>query len=92
MDAEGVVAGRGCGHGRGRGRGRGVPENPPQTPMTIEQLMGMQANLMQAMMNRVNNEPVATPPPVQVRDKHGEFLKGRPRVFVPLIHWRQTTG
>jgi len=49
--------------------------------MTIEQLMGMQANLMQAMMNRMNNEPVAAPPPVQVRDKHGEFLKGRPPVF-----------
>jgi hypothetical protein len=49
--------------------------------MTIEQLMGMQANLMQAMMNRMNNEPVAAPPPVQVRDKRGEFLKGRPPVF-----------
>jgi len=75
MDAEGVGAGR----GRGRGRRRGVPENPPPPPpppMTIEQLMGMQA-----MMNRMNNEPVAAPPPVQVRDKHGEFLKGRPPVF-----------
>jgi len=77
MDAEGAGA------GRGRGHGRGVPENPPPppSPMTIEQLMGMQANLMQAMMNRVNNEPLAAPPPVQVRDKRGEFLKGRPPVF-----------
>jgi len=33
------------------------------------------------MMNRMNNEPVAAPPPVQVRDKRGEFLKGRPPVF-----------
>jgi len=76
MDAEGAGAGR----GRGRGHGHGVPENPPPPPppMTIEQLMGMQANLMQAMMNRINNAPVAAPPPVQVRDKRGEFLKGRP--------------
>ena len=75
MDAEGVGAGR----GRGRGRRRGVPENPPPPPpppMTIEQLMGMQA-----MMNRMNNEPLAAPPPVQVRDKRGEFLKRRPPVF-----------
>jgi len=81
MDAEGADAGHG--RGRGRGRGRGVPENPPPLPppMTIEQLMGMQANLMQAMMNRMNNEPVAAPPPVQVYDKRGEFLKGRPLVF-----------
>ena len=83
MDAEGEGTGRGHGHGRRRGHGRGVPKNPPPPPppMTIEQLMGMQANLMQAMMNRMNNEPVAAPPPVQVRDKHGEFLKGRPPVF-----------
>jgi len=83
MDAEGAGAGRGRGRGRGPGRGRGVPENPPPPPppMTIEQLMGMQANLMRAMMNRMNNEPVAAPPPVQVRDKRREFLKGRPPMF-----------
>ena len=49
--------------------------------MTIEQLMGMQANLMQAMTNRMNNELVTAPPPVLVCDKRGEFLKGRPPVF-----------
>jgi hypothetical protein len=41
--------------------------------MTIEQLTGMQANLMQAMMNCINNEPVAAAPLVQVHNKHGEF-------------------
>jgi len=83
IGAEGAGAGRRRGHGRVRGRGRGASENPPlpPPPMTIEQLMGMQANMMQAMMNRMNNELVAAPPPVQVRDKRGEFLKGRPPVF-----------
>jgi hypothetical protein len=47
----------------------------------MEQLMGMQAQLMQAMMQRLDNEPARGPPPIQVRDKHGEFMKGRPPVF-----------
>jgi hypothetical protein len=29
----------------------------------------------------MDNEPVRGPPPVHVRDKHGEFMKGRPPVF-----------
>jgi hypothetical protein len=52
------------------------PPNPPV--VTMEQLMGMQAQLMQAMMHRMDNEPVGGPPPVHVRDKHGEFIKGHP--------------
>ena len=36
---------------------------------------------MQAMMQRLDNEPARGPPPIQVRDKHGEFMKGRPPVF-----------
>ena len=47
----------------------------------MEQLMGMQAQLMQAMMQRLDNEPARGPLPVQVRDKHGEFMKGHPPVF-----------
>ena len=43
--------------------------------------MEMQAQLMQAMMQRLDNETARGPPPVQVRDKHGEFMKGRPSVF-----------
>ena len=38
--------------GRGRGRGHGCDAliNPPPPPMTMEQILGMQAQLMQAMM------------------------------------------
>ena len=70
--------------GRGRGRGRGhdaLINPPPPPPVTMEQILGMQAQLMQAMMQRLDNEPARGPPPVQVRDKHGEFMKGRPPVF-----------
>ena len=63
------MAARG-GRGRGHGHGRGAPMNPPPPPpVTMEQLMGMQAQLMQAMMQRLDIEPTRGPPPVQVRDK-----------------------
>ena len=66
--------------GRGRDRGRGAPMDPPPPPpppqVIVEQLMGMQAQLMQAMMQRVDNQPAGGPPPVQVRDKRGKFMKG----------------
>ena len=75
------MAARG-GRGRGRGRGRDALINPPPPPpVTMEQLMGVQAQLMQAMMQRLDNEHARGLPPVQVRDKHGEFMKGRPPVF-----------
>ena len=70
--------------GRGRGRGHGhdaLINPPPPPPVTMEQLMGMQAQLMQAMMQRLDNEPTRGLPPVQVRDKRGEFMKGHPPVF-----------
>jgi NACalpha-BTF3-like transcription factor len=51
----------------------------------MDQLMGMQAQLMQAMMQRMDNEPVEGLPPVHVRDKHGEFMKRRPPVFTQSI-------
>ena len=74
------MAARG-GRGRGRGRGRDALMNPPPPPVTMEQILGMQAQLMQAMMQRLDNEHARGPPPVQVRDKRGEFMKGRPPVF-----------
>ena len=43
--------------------------------------MAMQAQLMQTMMQHIQNQPVGGPLPVQVRDKRGEFMKGRPPVF-----------
>ena len=67
---------------RHHGRGCDALINPPAPPpVTMEQLMGMQAQLMQAMMQRLDNEPARGLPPVQVRDKRGEFMKGRPPVF-----------
>ena len=58
------MAARG-GRGRGRGRGREALINPPPPPpVTMEQLMGMQAQLMQAIMQRLDNEPARGPPPV----------------------------
>jgi hypothetical protein len=49
--------------------------------MSVEQLMGMQGQLMQAMMQRLDYKPVGGPSPVQVRDKRGEFMKGCPPMF-----------
>jgi hypothetical protein len=49
--------------------------------VTIEQLMAIQAQLMQTMMDRLGEQSAGAPPPVQVHDKCGEFLKGRPPVF-----------
>jgi hypothetical protein len=68
--------------------------NPPNPPVvTMEQLMGMQAQLMQTMMQRMDNEPVGGPPPVHVRDKRGEFMKGCPQCsHMPLIHWMLMIG
>ena len=58
------MAARG-GRGRGRGRGRDALINPPPPPpVTMEQLMGMQAQLMQGMMQHLDNEPARGPPPV----------------------------
>ena len=62
--------------GRGRGQGRGgVPPHPP--PPTIEQLLAVQTQLMQTLVQNQQNQQGGGAP----RDKHGEFLKGRPPVF-----------
>ena len=64
--------------GRGRGRGRGgVPLNLPPPPPTIEQLLAVQTQLMQALVQNQQNHPIGGAP----RDKHGEFLKGCPPMF-----------
>jgi hypothetical protein len=48
----------------------------------MEELMNTQNKMMQMFMQHLQNVPPAGGPPhVQVRDKHGEFLKGRPPVF-----------
>ena len=63
---------------RGRGRGHGgVPPNPPPSPPTIEQLLVVQTQLMQALVQNQQNQPIGGAP----HDKRGEFLKGHPLVF-----------
>jgi len=60
----------------GRGRGRGMGGN---VPITVEELMQTQNEMMQVFMQHLQQQP--PPPPVHVRDKRGEFMKGRPLVF-----------
>ena len=65
------------GRGRGRGRGGAPPHPPPPPPLTIEQLLAVQTQLMQALVQNQQNQQVGR----ASRDKRGEFLKGRPPVF-----------
>ena len=62
------------GRGRDRGRGGVPPHSPLPLPPTIEQLLVVQTQLMQAL---VQNQQIGGAP----CDKRGEFLKGRPLVF-----------
>ena len=62
------------GRGKGQGRGGVPPHLPPPPPPTIEQLLTVQTQLMQAL---VQNQPIVGAP----RDKRGEFLKGYPPMF-----------
>ena len=65
------------GRGTGRGHGGVPPHPPPPLPLTIEQLLAVQTQLMQALVQNQQNQPIGGAP----RDKHGEFLKGHPPVF-----------
>ena len=61
---------------RGRFQGHGgVPPHPP--PLTIEQLLAVQTQLMQALVQNQQNQPIGGAP----RDKRDEFYKGCPLVF-----------
>jgi len=64
--------------GRGRSRGRGMGANDP---ITVEELMQTQNEMMHVFMQHLQQQPPPPPPPVHVRDKRGEFMKGRPQVF-----------
>ena len=77
--------------GRGRDHGRGAPANPPP-PVIVEELMGMQAQLMQTMMQHIQNQPIGGPPPVHVRDKRGEFMKGHPPIFTHATDLLEADG
>ena len=65
--------------GRGRGRGHGCvpPHPPPPPPPSIEQLLAVQTQIIQALVQNQQNQQVGGAP----CDKRGEFLKGRPPVF-----------
>ena len=63
--------------GRGRGHGGVPPHPPPPLSPTIEQLLAVQTQLMQALVQNQQNQPIGGAP----RDKHGEFLKGLPPMF-----------
>ena len=65
------------GRGRGRGCGGVPPHPPPPPPPTIEQLLAVQTQLMQALVQNQQNHPIGGAP----CDKHGEFLKGHPLMF-----------
>ena len=65
------------GRGRGRGHGGVPPHPPPPSPPTIEQLLAVQTQLMQALVQNQQNHSVGG----ASHDKCGEFLKGRPPVF-----------
>ena len=63
--------------GKGRGRGGVPPHPPPPPPPTIEQLLVVQTQLMQALVQNQQNQSIGGAP----YDKRGEFLKGHPSVF-----------
>ena len=70
------------GRGRGRGRGNGNDNgNGGNAPITVEELMQTQNQMMHVFMQHLQQQPPPTPPPIHVRDKRGEFMKGRPPVF-----------
>jgi hypothetical protein len=53
----------------------------------MEELMNTQNQMMQMFMQHLQNNLLAGgPPPVHVRDKHGEFLKGHPPMFSHVAH------
>ena len=58
----------------------GLP-NPP--PVSLEQLMVMQAQLLNTVNNAVQAlaDAQARPPPAQQRDRRSDFLKGHPPTF-----------
>ena len=72
------MAARGIGRGRDKGRGMGA-----NVPITMEELMQTQNEMMHAFMQHLQHQPPPPPPPppVHVRDKRGEFMKRRPPVF-----------
>ena len=50
-------------------------------PITVEELIQTQNEMMHVFMQHLQQQPPPHPPPVHVRDKRGEFTKGRPPVF-----------
>jgi hypothetical protein len=40
---------------------------------------------MQAMMQHMDNQPAGGPPPIHVKDKHVEFMKGHRPMFTHAV-------
>ena len=49
--------------------------------ITVEELMQTHNEMMHVFMQHLQQQPPPPPPPILVRDKRGEFMKGRPPVF-----------
>jgi hypothetical protein len=41
---------------------------------------------MQVVMDCIDNQPAGGPPPIQVKDKRGELMKGHPPVFTHAFY------
>ena len=63
---------------RERGRGHGMGANDP---IIVKELMQTQNEMMHVFMQHLQQQPSPPSSPVHVRDKCGEFMKGRPPVF-----------
>jgi len=75
--------------GRGRGRGRGMGANDP---ITVEELMQTQNKMMHVFMQHLQQQHPPPPPPVHVRDKRGEFMKGRAPLFTHSVDPMEAVG
>jgi len=66
--------------GIGRARGHGWGAN---APISMEELMHTQNEMMHAFLQHLQHEPATPPAPphVYAMDKRGEFMKERPPVF-----------
>jgi hypothetical protein len=54
--------------------------NPPPPPSpTLEQVLAMEAQMLQTMVNMQTAQPQAPPPPP--RDRHGDFQCTKPPTF-----------
>ena len=66
---------------RGRGRGSGMGGN---VPITVEELMQTQNEMMHVFMQHLQQQPPPPPPPVHVRDKRARVHEGKTSIVYSL--------